>query len=584
MQRLMLVLVFFTACSSGSSNLQAPKITSFTATPSSIKAGESSTLAWAISGSKPLSQSINQGIGAVSASSVTVAPDKTTTYSLIASNSKGSDTRDLVLTVQGDSGKNPDLPAFPGAEGFGASATGGRGGKVIYVSNLSASGPGSLQAALDETGARTILFKVSGIIEGVPSVSHGNFSLAGQSSPGGIILRGLMIQGDEVCEADDCPLPSSAPENFIVRFLRLRNPLADGADGDGLRLHRAKRGIIDHVSIAGATDEAVQISFSSDITIQHSLFAETLGDHAEYGGMLLNYSDPSRGYPLTRLSLHHNMWNRIVGRLPEISHENPSATGSTMELELSNNLAYDPGAAIWFSNCTTTGGEENGYANHPIYYQANIVGNYFIQNPARELSFGSYSMECALPPSEAYLPSNTPTRFFMQDNQNNLAPELSDFQLFYCCNDFAQAAIDKSVTFPDNTAPFKRLERFDFPAISYTASSNLRAYLLEHVGAFPRDAMDTRLLGYVAREVFETAARNTNPADDALSLPFTKAPDAPIDSDADGMPDDWENAHGLNPNLADGNATNLSQALLGVAGYTNLEVYLDDLAKQRMQP
>jgi hypothetical protein len=474
--------------------------------------------------------------------------------------------------------KYESLAAFPGAEGFGAVATGGRGGKVIYVTNLNASGPGSLQAALDDDEVRTILFKVSGIIEGVPTVSNDHFTIAGQSSLGGITLRGLMIQGDEVCEEDGCTLPKKAPENFIVRFLRIRNPLSDGADGDGLRLHRAKRGIIDHVSIGGATDEAMQISFSSDITVQYTLLAETTGGHADYGGMLVNYSDPTRDYPLTRLSIHHNMWNRIVGRLPELSRENPSATGSTMELELSNNVWYDPGAAVWFSNCSVTNGSPDGYADSPVYYQANIVGNLSWQNPNREQSFGAYSMECAGSPSEGYLPADSPTRFYMKDNHSNLHPDFSDYQLFYCCNDFAQTTVD-GVTFPDNQAPFASSSRLAFPEINYTLSTDLLDHAHDNVGAFPRDAMDRRLMSFVPTRSFDTNPRDINPANDALILDFSEPPEAPTDTDSDGMPDDWERERGLDPNVPNHNGSDLSGE-----GYTNLEVYLHELALERLGP
>ena len=91
------------------------------------------------------------------------------------------------------------IPAFPGAEGFGASTTGGRGGRVIYVSNLNPDGPGSLQAALNETGKRYILFKVSGIIPATMEVlpGHGDFTLAGQTSPRGVIVRGFQSYAEE---------------------------------------------------------------------------------------------------------------------------------------------------------------------------------------------------------------------------------------------------------------------------------------------------------------------------------------------------------------------------------------------------
>jgi hypothetical protein len=93
-------------------------------------------------------------------------------------------------------------------------------------------------------------------------------------------------------------VPRRWPRNFIVQHLRLRPGTFGDPDGggDGLRLHHASNGILDHLSIGNATDEAVQISFTSDVTLQRSLFTETLGEHAEFGGMLLNYADPARGY------------------------------------------------------------------------------------------------------------------------------------------------------------------------------------------------------------------------------------------------------------------------------------------------
>jgi pectate lyase len=90
--------------------------------------------------------------------------------------------------------QNP--PSFPGAEGFGASASGGRGGQVIYVTNLNPNGPGSLNEALARQGKRYILFKVSGIIDAAAEVIYGDVTIAGQTSPGGIIVRGFIV--DEV--------------------------------------------------------------------------------------------------------------------------------------------------------------------------------------------------------------------------------------------------------------------------------------------------------------------------------------------------------------------------------------------------
>ncbi len=463
------------------------------------------------------------------------------------------------------------LPAFIGAEGFGATATGGRGGRVIAVTNLRSSGVGSLQNALDQTGARTIVFRVSGVIEGTPMVSSGNLTIAGQTSPSGITVRGLLIQGDSVCEADNCPLPRVAPSNLIVRYLRSRASL----DGDGLRLHRAKRIIIDHFSIGNATDEAVQISFSSDVTVQNSLLAETTGEHNDLGGMLLNYTDPKRNFPLTRISLHHNVWTRIGGRIPEVSRENPSATNSTMELEISNNIFHDHTFPIWLGNTALVNAPQDGYNSAPIYYRANLVGNYSLQNPKNSTSVGLLTLEGTNSPD--YLPDSTPTRLFMQDNRSNLGTA-TDWQLVYCCNDFKEALRDQTMLFANRLPTWAALERLKFPSMTYTPSQKLLEYTPK-IGMRPWDAFDTRVMKFVSSSTFDATPRSLNVARDALKT--RAATVAPQDSDNDGMPDRWENANGLNPRVADHNGLQLSQPKLGVAGYTNLEVYLEALVRNR---
>jgi hypothetical protein len=474
-------------------------------------------------------------------------------------------TRDLALLVILACPPSWATPAFPGAEGFGAEVSGGRGGRVLHVTNLNTQGAGSLQAALDQKGRRTIVFDVSGVIKGVPMLAHGDVTVAGQSSPGGITLRGLMIQGEIVEEGDSAPLPRHCPSNFIIRHLRLRSPLRDGSDGDGLRLHHARNGIIDHVSIGNAEDEAVQVSFASNITIQNCIIAETLGPHADLGGMLLNYGDPRRGFPLTRLSIHHNLFSRIAGRLPELSRESPGNTGSTMQVEISNNLYYDPHFPIWMCMTSKTDGPADGYASAPIHYQANLVGNYFWQNPRAERSFGLLTVEGAH--ESCLLPKEAPTRIFLRDNATNLAPA-RDWQLVYGCNDWLQAWRNQEM--PHTRPPaFAAQERLPFPVINYTPVAQLRELLQKSVGAFPRDAMDGRLLGYLTQPQFPSAPGNVNPAKDSL-VPLAPRP-LPKDQDRDGMPDAWESEHQLNPLRDDSAGYQLDRS------YTNLEVYLQGL-------
>lgn len=479
-----------------------------------------------------------------------------------------------------DADRIGDLPAFPGAEGFGAYATGGRGGAVLHVTTLAASGPGSLQEALDAEGPRTIVFDVSGVIDAVPILQHGDVTIAGQTSPGGVTLRGLLVQGDVVCEEPgppSCPLPTEAPEDFVIRHLRLRpgdfsDP--DGA-GDGLRLHHARNGIVDHVSIGNAEDEAVQISFSSDVTLQYSLLAETQGGHAEFGGMLLNYSDPARGFPLTKLSLHHLMWNRIVGRLPEVTRENVD-DDRIMKLEISNNVLYDVERPMTISS---TNPQDGAWRHHKL----NLVGNTTVQDPAMTECYPLLAIENGPDPSKPSLTLRSSA--YLSGNTHNRVPDRTGWELVhYNVNSYCDDAAYGSIPYPDGDQPSNaRSVRLPFPPITIESDPEaLVDDLALHAGAFPRDPMDERLMADPLARTFDPAAPDANPAGDTLALAFDPAspPLPPTDTDQDGMPDDWETAEGLDPSdAADGNGTDLSLGALGVAGYTNLEVYLHERAE-----
>ena len=454
-------------------------------------------------------------------------------------------------------------PAFPGAEGFGAEATGGRGGRVIVVTTTATSGPGSLQDALDQTGPRYIVFAVSGVIDARIHLSHGDVTIAGETSPGGITIRGFVTDEtpfqDQTVEA-----PAQFAENWILRHVRIR-PGAGGPSDDGLRLRYTRNAIIDHVSVGNAEDEAVEISYSNRLTVQNSLLAETVGGHSFYGGMLMNYSNPAHGFALDRLSIHHNLFVRIEGRLPEASRESAAAAGSTMDLELSNNLYWDPRFFIALGADTNV--VTNGLGQpYPIHYRLNAVGNVFRTGPA--FPYGMWDDQILRAPSAAG------NELFVSGNTMSLHPGRADYELFYCCNDYPGG------TLPDATSrsATARTIRHSFPAITYTATASLRESLLENAGAFPRDPMDQRLVAPVEEERIDSAAPNTNPAGDHLLPAYTGgAPAAPTDSDHDGMPDAWETARGLDPQTPDHAGRDLS-----TAGYDNLEVYLHELAAERV--
>jgi hypothetical protein len=159
---------------------------------------------------------------------------------------------------------------------------------------------------------------------------------------------------------------------------------------------------------------------------------------------------------------------------------------------------------------------------------------------------------------------------YVLDNKISLYPTRSDYELFYCCNDYAQ---EKN---PDKTSrqAKKRTTRHNFPSITYTPATSLPIMLPRQVGAWPRDGMDKRLVQPIQNNRIDIANINTNPARDALIPAYLGSPPAPpTDRDNDGMPDAWEIARGLNPNLSNHNGYNLSSR-----GYTNLEVYLHELS------
>ena len=463
----------------------------------------------------------------------------------------------VTVAVSPTPGAPAPLAAFPGAEGFGAAATGGRGGSVLYVTNLNADGAGSLQWAIDQPGTKYILFKVSGLIDTQIHLTNGNVTIAGQTSPGGITIRGFVT--DESPYQDQAvQAPADFAENWILQHIRIRPGLTAPGD-DGLRLRYTRNAIVDHVSIGNALDEAIEISYSHDITVQNTIIAETVGGHSFYGGVLMNYSNPAYGFGLDNVSLHHNIFNRIEGRLPEGSRESAAAANSFMNLELSNNLYWDPRffVALGVDSGVASGG------SRPIYWKLNAVNNLF--HTANSFQYGMFDDQIL---------NVARNELFVSGNKMDLYPSRSDYQLFYCCNDYP------AETSPDATSrrAQARTTRHPFPTITYTPTDQLRTYLLNNAGAWPRDPMDTRLMSFVASNTISGAAPNTNPAGDGLLPAYVGSPPAaPTDTDADGMPDSWEVTKGTNPAVANTNAHTLS-----AVGYTDLEVYLNELSSSRI--
>ena len=427
-------------------------------------------------------------------------------------------------------GANTATLAFPSATGFGAKATGGRGGRVIKVTNLNASGPGSLQDALNQNEPRTIVFEVSGVIESVEPivVRHGNVTIAGQTAPGaGITLKSRFYGAYD-----------SSVTNIIVRHLRIRPHDFSEITGvaadqyDALQFSKNSNMIFDHVSVAFGVDETFDIYAAKDVTVQWSIIQEgsTLGDNS--GAHNFGLISGPEGQ---RLSVNNNLFVNNANRNPAITN-GPA--------EVLNNVIYNA---------------RHGFIHHnPASGDFNIVGNYFKQGP-----------------------NNSLHPFYFDDDYNNAKYFLTDNYVHDPLD--LSYPIDQSVDNPWSIPEYFTLDKpettradssFNFSFYSsYVAtpvSSSTQAYdnVLAASGNFPRDEVDLRDVNETQTGGGAWGARI--PADLMSGLSATSAP---LDSDNDGMADEWEIAQQLNPSVADHNTVMAS-------GYTAIEDYINELADQ----
>lgn len=445
------------------------------------------------------------------------------------------------------------LPAFPGAEGFGARITGGRGGEVVYVTNLNANGPGSFLAAMSIPRTRYVLFKVSGVAAPSPrwddnhNVREGEVTVAGQTSPAGVILRGLYSAGGYGSGP-------GARNNMVLRHLRSR----DGVDQDNLRLMDSSNVIVDHCSFAWAGDECAQVGATFNHTVQHCIFAETRGAHWDRGGILIKYSSP--GHPLDNISFHHNLLYRIGGRLPQIDSDDGlserSETPDTIDIESSHNLLWDTGSDIY---------SKHSYLNpsgqdYKARFRLNYINNY--AHVRSTFPYGMFGVQFG-----------TADQIYYGGNRINIHPAFLDLQLVFCCNNFQINGPNSSIP---TTAVFTP---HSFPPLSggITGDALIEASAA-NVGAFPRDPMDRRFAQRIRSRDINLLHQAKPEADDAFTLDWLTPPPPPLDSDDDGMPDAWELHNGLNPLAQDHTGKTLSISYTGREGYDNLECYLNRLS------
>lgn len=418
--------------------------------------------------------------------------------------------------------------AFPGAEGFGKYTTGGRGGKVIKVTNLNDSGQGSLRKAIQAKGPRIVVFDVSGTIalESPLDVNNGDLTIAGQSAP-----------GDGVC-IKNYPVTVKA-DNVIIRYMRFRMGDEKKVQGDALGGTKgSKNVIIDHCSISWATDECASFYNNSDFTLQWCIISESLnasvhekGQHG-YGGIW-----GGKG-----ASFHHNLIASHHSRMPRFSG---SSTTPNTELELvdfRNNVIYN-----WQIN-NIYGGEKGKY---------NVVNNYFKPGPATQAK----RTNRLLNPWSPY------GRFYVAGNRMENNKKISE-------NNWAGGVQCDS---PDSA---KADVPFHVASIEETSAAEAYDAVLHCAGAsLKRDAVDRRLVEEMRSGKLYMGKRKDGIIDtqqDVGGWPELKSAKALLDSDGDGLPDSWEVKNKLNPaDREDGSKFTISKE------FSNVEVYLNSLVEKK---
>jgi pectate lyase len=412
-------------------------------------------------------------------------------------------------------------PAFPGAEGFGAATPGGRGGRVVFVTTLEDGGPGSFREAVAASGPRTVVFRVGGLVTlARPVVVTEPFlTVAGQTAPGdGVCFRG---HGVEIRTHD-----------VVLRHLRFRPGDVAGAEVDGLSIGGgARRVVVDHCSAGWSVDESLSLAGdAADVTVQWCLVAEALhrsvhrkGPHG-YGSLMR-----AKG----GVSLHHNLWAHNWARNPRLGDDYGRPPWPTFDVR--NNVVYD------------YGGIASGLTGDRL--RANYVGNYVRPGPSSDTKRGVI-----------VLAETADAAYHVAGNAVDGRPGVTaDNRLLF---DRVETAGRRLVTLFDRP--------FDAPPVRATDAATALREVLAGVGATRprRDAVDAR----VVREVEARTGRVIDSQNEVGGWPSYGSGPAPPDADGDGVPDDWERAHRLDP--ADpGDAPRA-----GRDGYTNLEAYLNELA------
>jgi len=437
----------------------------------------------------------------------------------------------------------PAQLAFPGAEGYGRYAVGGRGGKVVEVTNLNDDGPGSLRDAINqEIGPRTIVFNVSGNIKLASRlvVNQPYITVAGQTAPG----EGITISR--------APIGLTGNDG-VIRFLKVR--IGGGRTFDGMGLTGADHSIIDHCSISWTIDESFSSRSAHHITLQRTLISEALNvaGHGKYeAGKMHGYAATIGG---DIGSFHHNLLAHNYGRNWSIGGGLSGDGFYTGRLDITNNVVYN-----WGKRTTDGGANEVNFVNN--YYKPGASTAIFVALNAQHEGVGKgmqrYYFDGNVMPGYFDEKSQDKGRKFTTTNKEKV-----DYETF----------VDK---------PF-------FPSYVATQSATA-AYknVLSDVGANQPffDQHDNRIVDETLKGTSTYKGSKSGLAgmidneEDAGGWPNFASENRPADwdTDHDGLPNWWENALSLNEKSKAGDFSDANQDT-DKDGFTQLDTYLDWMAQ-----
>lgn len=469
-----------------------------------------------------------------------------------------------------------DLPAFPGAEGFGRYATGGRGGKVYHVTTLEdGKQAGTLRHALMQKETRTVVFDVAGTIflNSRLDIKNGNLTLAGQTAPG---------QG--ICIARH-PLTINT-DNVIIRYLRFRVGNEGGGEPDGLTCMDSRNVIIDHCTISWSVDETCSVYGGENLTVQWCLVSESLrtAGHAKgphgYGGI----------WGGAKASFHHNLLAHHESRTPRLGPR--PGTQEREYVDMRNNVIYN------WAGGGCYGGEG---------MKVNIVNNYYKPGPAtpRDKPIGyriaaigvrttRYCHNADGTPNQWKPMEHVWGQLYVDGNVIEGYPDVTcDNWTKGIYEQISNASCDD--TFTEQVKTEMRLSAPLETGIitTHSAEEAYRLVLADAGCSKQRDIIDERIIAETRTGTATytgSITKNAKNLPGLIDLPADVMPEGGVspwpelsdggisaedlkDTDADGMPDAWETAHGLNPQ----NTRDSTEISLSKEGYTNLEVYLNGL-------